>query len=33
MARLHEVLPAGFNANVIELTFRGRAAGNPHGTN
>lgn len=26
MARLHEVLPAGFNANVIELTFRGAAA-------
>ena len=23
MARLHELLPAGFQANVIELTFRG----------
>ena len=23
MARLHELLPAGFHANVIELTFRG----------
>ena len=33
MARLHEVLPTGFNANVIELTFRGKAAGDPHGTN
>jgi Fur family peroxide stress response transcriptional regulator len=33
MTRLHEVLPAGFNANVIELTFRGQAASNPHGTN
>ena len=32
MTRLHEVLPAGFNANVIELTFRGKAAGS-HGTN
>ena len=28
MARLHEVLPAGFNANVIELTFRG-SSGEP----
>ena len=33
MARLHEVLPAGFDARTIELTFRGRAANNPHGTN
>jgi Fur family peroxide stress response transcriptional regulator len=33
MARLHEVLPPGFDARTIELTFRGRAAGNPHGTN
>ncbi len=33
MTRLHEVLPAGFNANVIELTFRGKAASSPHGTN
>lgn len=33
MARLHEVLPAGLRANVIELTFRGKAAKTPHGTN
>jgi Fur family transcriptional regulator, peroxide stress response regulator len=33
MAKLHEVLPAGFAANSIELNFRGRAAANPHGTN
>ena len=33
MTRLNEVLPPGFNANVVELTFRGQAAGNPHGTN
>ena len=33
MTRLHEVLPAGFDARTIELTFRGRAASNPHGTN
>jgi len=33
MTRLQEVLPVGFNANVIELTFRGRAADNPHGAN
>lgn len=41
MARLREVLPAGFRANVIELTFRGAAATTPapretadvHGTN
>ena len=26
IARLHEVLPPGFNANVIELTFRGSSA-------
>ena len=33
MARLHKVLPPGFDARTIELTFRGRAANNPHGTN
>ena len=33
MTRLHAVLPAGFDARTIELTFRGRAADNPHGTN
>jgi Fur family peroxide stress response transcriptional regulator len=33
LARLHEVLPPGFDARSIELTFRGRAADNPHGTN
>lgn len=33
MARLREVLPAGFAANSIELNFRGRSADNPHGTN
>jgi len=33
MTRLHEVLPPGFDARSVELTFRGRAAGNPHGTN
>ncbi len=27
MAQLHDVLPAGFNASSIELTFRGDAAG------
>lgn len=33
MTRLHEVLPPGFNATSIDLTFRGRAAGQPHGIN
>ena len=33
MTRLHEVLPAGFNANVIELTFRGSAATNQRPAN
>ena len=28
MARLHEVLPAGFDARSIDLTFRGKAAAN-----
>ncbi|MBI2815256.1 MAG: transcriptional repressor [Opitutae bacterium] len=28
MARLHEVLPAGFDARSIDLTFRGKAATN-----
>ena len=30
---LRGLLPAGFDASTVELTFRGRAAGNPHGTN
>ena len=33
MKRLHELLPPGFDASTIELTFRGRAANNPHGAN
>lgn len=33
MKRLQELLPAGFDASSVELTFRGRAANNPHGTN
>ena len=33
MARLRELLPSGFNASVIELTFRGRVSGEPNGTN
>jgi Fur family peroxide stress response transcriptional regulator len=47
MSRLRELLPPGFDASTVELTFRGsagaprpelvegrgRAAGNPHGTN
>ncbi len=33
MTRLHEVLPPGFDANTIELTFRGHAADKEHGTN
>lgn len=28
MARLHDVLPAGFDASSIDLTFRGKAATN-----
>ncbi len=28
MARLHKVLPAGFDARSIDLTFRGKAAAN-----
>ena len=28
MARLHDVLPAGFDARSIDLTFRGKAAAN-----
>src|SRR5882757_8926055 len=31
--QLRALLPAGFDANNVELTFRGRAADNPHGTN
>ena len=33
MARLRELLPSGFNASVIELTFRGRVGGEPNGMN
>ena len=33
MTHLHELLPHGFDASSVELTFRGRAANNPHGTN
>ncbi|MSU46210.1 MAG: transcriptional repressor [Lacunisphaera sp.] len=33
MKQLHGLLPTGFDANSVELTFRGRAAHNPHGTN
>jgi Fur family transcriptional regulator, peroxide stress response regulator len=33
MRQLRELLPPGFDANSVELTFRGRAANNPHGSN
>ncbi len=33
MKQLRGLLPPGFDANTVELTFRGRAANNPHGTN
>jgi Fur family peroxide stress response transcriptional regulator len=33
MKRLQELLPPGFDASSVELTFRGRAANNPHGAN
>jgi len=33
LKHLRELLPPGFDANTVELTFRGRAANNPHGTN
>ena len=33
VGRLHDILPAGFEASSVDLTFRGRAAGNPHGAN
>lgn len=33
LKHLRELLPPGFDANSVELTFRGRAADNPHGTN
>ena len=33
LKHLRELLPPGFDANNVELTFRGRAANNPHGTN
>jgi Fur family peroxide stress response transcriptional regulator len=33
LTHLRELLPPGFDANNVELTFRGRAAGNPHGAN
>jgi Fur family peroxide stress response transcriptional regulator len=32
MAQLHDVLPAGFNASSVELTFRGAAAGTAQST-
>ena len=31
--RIHALLPDGFDASSIDLTFRGRAADNPHGSN
>jgi len=33
LKHLRKLLPAGFDASSVELTFRGRAANNPHGTN
>ena len=33
LKQLRELLPPGFDANTVELAFRGRAAGNSHGTN
>ena len=33
LKQLRGLLPPGFDANTVELTFRGRAANNPHGTN
>ena len=33
MKQLRGLLPQGFDANTVELTFSGRAANNPHGTN
>lgn len=33
MARLHGLLPDGYAAGSIELTYRGRTGDNPHGTN
>ena len=33
LKKLRALLPPGFDANTIELAFRGRAAGQPHGTN
>lgn len=33
MKRLQELLPPGFAASNVELTFRGRAAGKTHGAN
>ena len=33
MARLHGLLPEGYSAGSIELTYRGRTGDNPHGTN
>ena len=33
LKKLRALLPAGFDANTVELAFRGRAAGNPLGTN
>ncbi len=33
MTRLRALLPAGYDAGTIELTYRGRTGNNPHGTN
>ena len=33
MNRLHKLLPDGFDAATVELTFRGRAGKNSHGAN
>jgi Fur family peroxide stress response transcriptional regulator len=33
LKQLRELLPPGFDANTVELAYRGRAASNPHGTN
>jgi len=33
MERLRELLPPGFDARCIELTYRGRAPSDPHGAN
>ena len=33
LARLREILPPGFEPSSLELTFRGKAADSPHGSN